>query len=155
MSTLERAVAIAAEAHAGVIDKAGAPYLLHPLRVMLSLADGADRIVAVLHDVVEDCRPQWTFERLAEEGFSEEVIAALKAVTKLPSEEDESGDARELKLARYMGFIDRVAGNPIGRRVKMADLADNMDLSRLGTPTEKDLLRVAKYRTALCRLQQP
>jgi (p)ppGpp synthase/HD superfamily hydrolase len=68
MSTLERAIVIAAEGHAGATDKAGAPYILHPLRMMLRLSSPEERIVAVLHDVVEDC-PGWTFDRLRNEGF--------------------------------------------------------------------------------------
>jgi hypothetical protein len=80
MSTLERAIVIAAEAHAGMTDKAGAPYILHPLRLMLALSDASDRIVAVLHDVVEDC-DGWTLARIRSEGFSEEVIEALESVT--------------------------------------------------------------------------
>ena len=76
MSTLERAIVIAAEAHAGITDKGGAPYILHPLRMMMDLTSAEERIVAVLHDVCEDC-PGWTFERLRGEGFSEEILAAL------------------------------------------------------------------------------
>ena len=86
MSTLERAIIIAAEAHAGVRDKAGAPYILHPLRMMLGLSSPDERIVAVLHDVCEDC-PGWTFDRLRDEGFSDKIIAALDAVTKREGED--------------------------------------------------------------------
>ena len=68
MSTLERAIIIAAKGHAGVKDKAGAPYILHPLRMMLGLSSPDERIVAVLHDVCEDC-PGRTFDRLRDEGF--------------------------------------------------------------------------------------
>lgn len=136
MSTLERAISIAAEAHAGQVDKAGAPYIFHPLRVMLSLTTEEERIVGVLHDVIEDCAG-WSLERLADEGFSEDVLEALASVTKQPHEEDD-----------YNAFILRAATNPIGRRVKLADLEDNMDLSRITHPTERDLARVAKYRSA-------
>src|SRR5450631_2228265 len=115
MSTLERAIAIAAEGHAGRIDKAGAPYILHPLRVMLAVTTNDERIVAVLHDVVEDCA-EWTFDRLRGEGFSNDVIAALDSVTERVDED-------------YMDFVQRAAANPIGRRVKLADLADNCDLA--------------------------
>ena len=73
MSTLERAIVIAAEAHAGMKDKGGAPYILHPLRMMLSVPSEEEQIVAVLHDVCEDC-PGWTFERLRSEGFSERIL---------------------------------------------------------------------------------
>ena len=131
MSTLERAIVIAAEGHAGVKDKGGAPYILHPLRMMLSLSSNDERIVAVLHDVCEDC-PGWTFDRLRAEGFSESVIAAIESVTK---REGESYDA----------FVLRAAANPIGRRVKLADLEDNCDLSRIAAPTDSDHQRIEKY----------
>ncbi|MDO8075149.1 hypothetical protein O3299_26745 [Janthinobacterium sp. SUN176] len=68
--TLERAIEIAAATHAGQTDKGGAPYILHPLRVMLRVAPGAQQIVAVLHDVVEDSDGKITFDDLAREGFS-------------------------------------------------------------------------------------
>jgi (p)ppGpp synthase/HD superfamily hydrolase len=132
---LERAVAIAAEAHAGQVDKAGAPYLLHPLRMMLNVAPGDAQIVAVLHDVCEDC-PGWTLERLRSEGFSEEILAAIDAVTK------REGEA-------YMAFVRRAAANPIAKTVKLADLRDNCDLSRITSPTDADLQRIEKYRQAI------
>jgi len=77
MATLERAIAIAAAAHAGQVDKAGQPYILHPLRVMLRVATEHERIAAVLHDVVEDT--DVTLHTLAAEGFAPEVIAAVEA----------------------------------------------------------------------------
>lgn len=140
MSTLERAIAIAAEAHAGQVDKAGAPYILHPLRVMLSLTTYEERIVGVLHDVVEDC-PDWPVRRLASEGFPNAVLDALASVTKLPQEEQD-----------YDAFILRAANSVIGRPVKIADLNDNLDLSRIANPTERDFERLAKYRRALAVL---
>ena len=135
MSTLERAIAIAAEAHAGCSDKAGAPYILHPLRVMLSLTGLEERIVAVLHDVVED-NDDWTFDRLRREGFSENVVAGVESMTKRDGED-------------YMAFVQRASLNPIGRRVKRADLVDNRDLSRISNPTAGDHKRIEKYRRAL------
>lgn len=138
MSTLERAIAIAAEAHAGVVDKAGAPYILHPLRVMLNVTTLEERMVAVLHDVVEDT--QWAFDALRGEGFSETVIAGIDAVTRRGSED-------------YETFVLRAAANPIGRRVKLADLTDNMDLSRISHPTEKDMQRIEKYRRAVATIR--
>lgn len=142
MSNLERAVAIAAEAHAGQLDKAGEPYILHPLRVMLKLDTEDERIVGVLHDVVEDCQSKgWSFERLQKEGFSEEVILALKSVTK---DEDSLADEES-----YMKFVMRAASNPIGRSVKMADLRDNCDLTRISNPSAKDHDRIAKYCRAI------
>jgi (p)ppGpp synthase/HD superfamily hydrolase len=135
MGNLERAIAIAAEGHAGQIDKAGEPYIFHPLRVMLSLATPDERIVGVLHDVVEDC-PGWTFDRLRREGFSDTVLAALDSVTVRASES-------------YEAFVERAAANPIGRHVKLADLRDNCDLTRISTPTERDFARIDKYRRAI------
>ena len=83
---LERAIEIAVEAHKGQLDKGGNPYILHPLRVMMSVDLELEKIVAVLHDVVEDSN--WTFEALLAEGFSNEVIEALKSVTKKSDNED-------------------------------------------------------------------
>jgi (p)ppGpp synthase/HD superfamily hydrolase len=134
MSTLERAVVIAAEAHAGQVDKARAPYIFHPLRLMLQMEKPEDRIVAVLHDVVEDT--DWTLERLRNEGFSRVVIEAIDSVTWRPDE-------------AYEDFIQRAAQNPTGSRVKLADLRDNCDLSRIANPSETDYKRVAKYRQAI------
>ena len=134
MATLERAISIAAKAHEGQTDKAGAPYIIHPIRVMLRVATTEERIVAVLHDVVEDT--DITLEALKCEGFSEAVLSAIKAVTKLPGEE-------------YTAFVQRAASNPIGRTVKLADLAENSDLSRIPEPTAQDQERAAKYRRAI------
>lgn len=144
MSSLERAIVIAVAAHAGQRDKAGQPYILHPLRIMLRMATTEERIVAVLHDVVEDS-PAWSFERLRAEGFSGEVVAALEALTKHPGEKgtDEG----------YFAFVRRAAAHPLAQRVKRADLTDNMDLSRLPHPTAADRARVEKYRQALALLE--
>jgi (p)ppGpp synthase/HD superfamily hydrolase len=135
VSTLERAIAIAAEAHAGQVDKAGAPYVLHPLRMMLSMSSIDERIVAALHDVCEDC-PRWTLDRLRSGGFSNRIIDAVRSVTRRDAED-------------YDDFVRRSAANPIGRRVKLADLHDNSDLSRIAVPTERDLQRIEKYRRAI------
>lgn len=131
MSTLERAISIAAEAHAGQLDKAGQPYILHPLRVMLSLEIAEDRIAAVLHDVVEDT--DVTLEVLRAEGFSPEVLAAVDALTK------RSGESR-------LDAAARAAIDPIALRVKLADNAENMDLSRISYPTAKDYARLEEYK---------
>jgi (p)ppGpp synthase/HD superfamily hydrolase len=135
VSTLDRAIAIAVEGHFGQVDKAGAPYVLHPLRMMLRMSSNDERIVAVLHDVCEDC-PGWTLARLREEGFPDHLIEALNSVTKRDGE-------------TYEDFVRRAAANPIGRRVKLADLYDNCDLTRIATRSERDLQRVEKYRKAI------
>ena len=132
---LERAIEIAVEAHEGQIDKGGSPYILHPLRVMMSVDGELEKIVAVLHDVVEDS--DWTFEALVAEGFSIEVIEALKSVTKNSDNED------------YDSFIQRAIENPIGRKVKIADIRDNLDVTRISNITDKDVKRINKYKKAL------
>ncbi len=134
MSTLEQAISIAARAHEGQIDKAGAPYILHPLRVMMSLTTLEERVVGVLHDVLEDT--QISAANLRESGFSEVILSALESVTKRPGES-------------YEEFVLRAASNPIGRRVKLADLLDNSDLSRISKTTLKDYERLEKYRRAI------
>lgn len=143
---LERAIALATEAHAGQTDKAGAPYILHPLRVMQALSSEQERIVGVLHDAVEDGGPVWTIDRLADEGFTTEVLEALRLVTKRP--EDEAKDDET-----YFQFVRRTIVNPIARRVKMADIRDNLDVTRMPEVTERDRLRLNRYLKALRMLQ--
>jgi (p)ppGpp synthase/HD superfamily hydrolase len=132
--TLERAIAIAATAHEGQVDKGGNPYILHPLKVMLRVNTLEERIVAVLHDVVEDCGI--SLDDLRKEGFSEAVLTAIESVTKVPGES-------------YETFVERAAQNPIGRVVKLADLEENSDLSRIAQPSWEDLERIEKYRRAI------
>lgn len=130
MSTLERAIEIAATAHAGQVDKAGQPYILHPLRVMLRVSAEHERMAAVLHDVVEDTAV--TLEQLRAEDFPPSVLSAIEALTKRP------GESRFEAAAR-------AAVDPIARVVKLADNAENMDLSRIAKPTEKDFARLKEY----------
>ena len=126
---LEKAIKIAVEAHTGQVDKGGNPYILHPLRVMLSL-NTEERIVGVLHDVVEDCEG-WTWLRLQDEGFSADIIQALQSVSKTPEEEAEYRRLPEgEKLDHYLEFVSRAKANKIGREVKAADIKDNLDISR-------------------------
>lgn len=139
MSTLERAIEIARKAHAGQIDKGGADYIGHPLRVMAAVEGTTAKIVAVLHDVVEDC-PSWTLGRLRDEGFSEEILQALDSVTKRP-------------LETYPDFIKRCARNATGRLVKLADLADNCNSARLPALTSDDLARFDRYARAIAQLK--
>jgi (p)ppGpp synthase/HD superfamily hydrolase len=155
MSTLERAIEIAVAAHKGQKDLAGAPYILHPLRLMLGLSSEAERIVAVLHDVVEDCEG-WSFERMSAEGFSDEIVEALRSVTKTEAEDAALRAARDEdgKYAAYEAFVLRAAANPIGRRVKMADLMDNSDTSRITSMKPRDHARLARYRRAIARLKE-
>lgn len=139
MSDLETAIRIAVEAHAGQVDKAGAPYILHPLRVMLSLSGEAERIAGVLHDVVEDCEG-WSLERLRAAGFPEAVIAGIEAVTKREGES-------------YPEFCRRAGRNAIGRAVKIADLRDNLAPARQLANDADTRWRIEKYRAALAILE--
>ena len=138
MRPLQRAIEIATEAHAGQFDKSGKDYIGHPLRVMEMGRTEDEKIVGVLHDVVEDT--DWTFEALAEEGFSKEVIDALRCVTKLSDNEN------------YDDFIERVKKNPLAVAVKINDLTDNMDIRRLPYLSDKDVKRLKKYLKAYKRL---
>lgn len=139
MSTmLNKAINIATQAHEGQVDKAGQPYIGHPLRVMSMGITDEEKIVGVLHDVVEDS--DWTFERLAAEGFSSEVIEALRCLTKLSENEP------------YDKLIQRVKANPLATKVKINDLTDNMDIRRLAYISEKDVKRLRKYLKAYKQL---
>ena len=130
MATLEQAIALAAQQHAGQVDKANAPYILHPLRVMLNVPTIEHKIVAVLHDILEDT--ETSIEDLRQLGFQQQIIEAILALTKKEAE-------TRLQAAR------RTVQNPISRVVKLADIADNMDLSRIPSPTSKDFERLKEY----------
>lgn len=134
---LEKAIALAAEAHVGQQDKAGQAYILHPLRCMLRQTEPLAMIAAMLHDVVEDTG--WTLEALREAGFP---APALEAVDRVTRRKEES----------YEAFIERVAENPLAVAVKLADLEDNMNLLRLSELGERELARLARYHRAWRRL---
>ncbi len=129
-ATLEDAIAIAAQAHKGQMDKAGASYILHPLRLMMQMKSEETMIVAVLHDVVEDS--VWTLNALRKKGFSEAVLEAVECLTKRDGES-------------YEDFIERAGKNAIARQVKIADLEDNMNIRRIGEIQPRDLERLEKY----------
>lgn len=130
---LEKAILIAAKAHQGQQDKAGAPYILHPLRMMLTLDTEIERTIAVLHDVVEDS--DCTLEDLRGEGFPEEVVTAVDALTRRDGES-------------YEDLVERARANPLARRVKLADLEDNMDTRRMSEFSEMEIERLRKYHRA-------
>ena len=130
MTTLEQAISLAAKQHEGQVDKANAPYILHPLRVMLNVPTIEHKIVAVLHDILEDT--ETTIEDLYQFGFQEHIIDAIVALTK------KQGETR-LEAAQ------RARQNPIARVVKLADINDNMNLSRIQSPTVKDFERLKEY----------
>ena len=151
MSNLQKAIAIAVEAHEGQTDKGGSPYILHPLRVMMSLKTEDEMIVGVLHDVIEDCSDKgFDWERLRQEGFTGEILEALYSVTKTPEEEAYFKTlSGEEKISAYLKFVARAKQNPIGRRVKRADIFENLNVSRLGELREKDLFRLNQYKRAV------
>jgi GTP diphosphokinase / guanosine-3',5'-bis(diphosphate) 3'-diphosphatase len=133
-SELERrAVDVAVAAHAGAVDKGGRPYVEHPLRVAARLAGETERTVALLHDVVEDSGV--SLADLAAAGFSPEVVLAVDALSR------REGEA-------YAAYLERVVVDGVATRVKLADLAENMDLSRIPVPTERDTSRVRRYERA-------
>ncbi len=138
MATLERAIAIAATAHAGQIGKDGTAYILHPVRVMMRVDSVEAKMAGILHDVVEDT--EWTLARLRAEGFSEGVLAAVDALTHREGEE-------------YFAYVARAGGNSLARLVKLADLEDNMNVMRLAEVRDKDLDRIRKYHKAWLSLK--
>ncbi|TEU14467.1 MAG: GTP pyrophosphokinase [Anaerolineales bacterium] len=133
MATLEDAILLAVQAHQGQKDKAGAPYILHPLRVMFRMGSDVEMMVAILHDVLEDT--QYTLLDLQQAGYLEQVLEALDCLTRRENE-------------TYEEFIERVETNPLARKVKIADLEDNMDIRRISAPQEKDMERLKRYRRA-------
>ena len=131
---LAKAINIAIKAHEGQIDKSGMPYYGHIMRVMNAGQTIDEKIVGVLHDLVEDT--DWTFKKLEEQGFPKQIIDALKCVTKLSDDEP------------YDEFIQRIKSNPLAIAVKINDLTDNMDIRRLNDLSESDFKRLQKYLSA-------
>jgi (p)ppGpp synthase/HD superfamily hydrolase len=134
---LEDAIALAARAHRGQLDRAGEPYILHSMRVMLKQRDETARIVAVLHDVLEDT--EVTLDVLRQAGYSPEICDAVDRLTRREQEP-------------YEVMLARVEASPLARRVKLADLEDNMDLRRLTAIDEQALARLTRYKAAWDRL---
>ena len=126
----DKALQIAVRAHKGQKDKAGHDYILHPIRVSERCDDPRAKIVALLHDTIEDT--DVTADYLREEGFTEEIVEAVLAVTRREGEE-------------YDDYVRRAAQNELGRMVKRADLEDNMDIRRLPELTDRDVDRLRKY----------
>ena len=138
--SLEDAIAFAVETYRGhVPDKGGEPYLLHPLSVMLAVDTEEERRVAVLHDVVEDCGV--SLSDLRAMGYPEIEVRALDALTRRKPSES------------YEAFIDRLLPDPLARKVKLADLAHNMDLRRLRYVGDADLERLDRYVRAWRKLR--
>jgi (p)ppGpp synthase/HD superfamily hydrolase len=142
-SIVEKAIALALKAHAGQVDKAGAPYVLHPLRVMMEMTCDEERVAAVLHDAVEDSEGRVTLDDIRTIGAPEAAVEAVDVLTR----KDDGSEAA------YGSYIDAVACNPIARRVKLADLRDNLDTRRLREVTERDAARLSKYLKTYAKLQ--
>lgn len=140
-SLLERAIALAVQKHAGQSDKSGAPYILHPLRMMTRMKTTDAMMAAVLHDIVEDT--DTTLTNLRREGFPENVVAAVDALSRRDGES-------------YEDFTARAGAESLSRQVKIADLEDNMNLLRLGKAglSEKDVERLNRYLRAWRRLTE-
>lgn len=132
-SLLEKAIIIATNAHRGQVDKGGYAYILHPLRVMMKCEKIEEKIVAILHDVIEDT--EITLEDLRKEGFPSNILDGIDGVTR---KDDET----------YFQFIERAKLNKLSRIVKLHDLEDNMDISRIPEPTAKDFSRLKRYKKA-------
>ncbi|MCM3273332.1 GTP pyrophosphokinase [Paenibacillus elgii] len=134
MSDLTKAILIATAAHQGQLDKGNQPYILHPLRLMLKAPDNDSRIVAVLHDVIEDT--DVTIESLRQEGFAERLLEALDCLTRRDNE-------------TYEEFLQRIKPNALARYVKLLDLEDNRDVRRIKNLSEKDFERLQRYEKAV------
>ncbi len=139
MATIEKAIEIATKAHQNQVDKTGEPYIKHIRRVMERGSNETEKICGMLHDIVEDS--EWTFDALAQEGFTNEIIEVLKCVTKVSEEED------------YDLFIKRIMLNKTAIAVKLNDLRDNMDITRLKVLEDKDVARLNKYLKAYHQLK--
>ena len=133
---LQRAIELATAAHAGQTDRAGVPYITHPLRVMEACNTIEEKIAAVLHDVVEDTAV--TLDDLAKQ-FPPEIVEAVRCLTHLPED-------------TYEEYVEQIATNPISVQVKLRDLTDNMDVRRLTAIGEPDVERLRRYLKAYKRL---
>lgn len=137
---IDIAFSIAKKAHKGQVDKAGEPYIKHPARVCLSrwcLGDEDRTVVALLHDVLEDS--EITAQELIDNGIPERLVQSVQCLTKQPNES-------------YEDFIERCCSDTIAAKVKLADLEDNLDITRLTELNEKDLSRLNKYLRARRRI---
>ena len=126
----QRAYALAKKAHLGQKDKGGNDYIEHPKAVASMMDTDIEKAVAYLHDVVEDTKI--SFDDLKEYGFPNQIIEALKALTKQKNES-------------YDVYIDRVIKNPIAKKVKLVDMKHNSDITRIKNPSQKDYDRCQKY----------
>ncbi len=129
-----KALNIAYDAHNGQLDKGGVPYIFHPYYIAIKMDSEDEIITAILHDVVEDT--EVTMDDLYNMGFKKEVIDALKLLT-------------HRKDVEYMDYIKNISNNNIARKVKLADLEHNSDISRIDKKSKKDYDRLDKYKKAI------
>ncbi len=134
----KKALKLCFEAHKNQVDKSGMPYVFHPFHVAEQMTDEATTIVALLHDVVEDT--DYTLEDLAAEGFGKDILEAVALMT----HEDD---------VPYLDYVAKLKDNPIARAVKLADLAHNSDLSRIGEIDDETRERLEKYQKAIALLK--
>lgn len=134
----KKAMKFCFKAHKDQVDKSGMPYVFHPFHVAEQMTDEATTIVALLHDVVEDT--DYTLEDIAAEGFGKEILEAVALMT------HEDG-------VPYLDYVAKLKDNPIARTVKLADLAHNSDLSRIGEIDEETKQRLEKYKKAKAILE--
>jgi (p)ppGpp synthase/HD superfamily hydrolase len=137
MRHLETAIIIATNAHMGQFDKAGAPYILHPLRVMMRMTTIKGKIVGVCHDLIEDTHI--TLKDLVSEGFSDDVICAIDCMTKCPGES-------------YNAYLNRVISDVLASECKLEDMRDNSNIYRLNKVRKKHLQMIAKYHKGALRI---
>ena len=135
----KKALKISFDAHKNQVDKSGMPYVYHPFHLAEQMNDELSTCVALLHDVAEDS--DITLDDLKRQGFSENVLAAVDAMTHREGE-------------TYMDFIKRLSVNEIARHVKIQDIRNNMDLSRIPSPTDADFARIEKYKKAYAILTE-
>jgi (p)ppGpp synthase/HD superfamily hydrolase len=133
MTLIEKSLTIALRAYTGKTDKAGRDYIHHPLRLMAKMTTDSEMAVALLHDVIEDS--DITADDLLAEGIPNEVVEAVLCLTKQAGE-------------NYLEFVLRAKQNTLARKVKLADIEDNINVLRLLTLNETDLARIAKYHAA-------
>ena len=139
MSLFETALKIALEAHKGQVDKAGEPYILHPIKVARMMKSEDAQVTALLHDVMEDSA--YTADDLRKEGIPEHIVSALLLLTHKKGED-------------YMEYVRRIKTNELASAVKLGDLQHNSDMSRLPAITDADVKRVRKYQCAMAVLKE-
>lgn len=134
MSNIETAIQTALKAHKGQLDKTGAPYILHLMKLMIQCSDEQEMITCVIKDVINDS--DITSYELVSHGFSHSIVEAVECLTR---HDDESFEA----------FVERIANNEIARKIKIKEIRDNLDLTRLSYLSSRDLVNIGKYHEAL------